>query len=89
MTWPCRTSSATSPGCTSISLGPRLPRARFLIETPDGLSVIEVNHSGEFRNSIEPTGIDIPGAMADWVLAQEPIQLPAQRPDEQPTEVTA
>lgn len=41
-----------------------------LVETPDGLAVIEVNHSGEFRNSIEPTGVDIPGAMTDWVLAQ-------------------
>lgn len=41
-----------------------------LIETPDGLSVLEVNHSGEFRNSIAPTGVDIPGAMADWVLRQ-------------------
>ena len=39
-----------------------------ILETPDGLSVLEVNHSGEFRNSIEPTGVDIPGAMADWVL---------------------
>ncbi|MEM9803038.1 MAG: hypothetical protein AAGA20_22140 [Planctomycetota bacterium] len=27
-----------------------------------------MNHSAEFRNSIEPTGVDIPGAMADWVL---------------------
>ena len=41
-----------------------------ILETPDGLSVLEVNHSGEFRNSIEPTGVDIPGAMADWVLQQ-------------------
>ena len=41
-----------------------------LIETTEGLSVLEINHSGEFRNSIEPTGVDIPGAMADWVLQQ-------------------
>ena len=44
-----------------------------LIETPAGLAVIEVNHSAEFRNSIEPTGVDIPGAMADWVLARAPL----------------
>ncbi|MFT7678383.1 MAG: [lysine-biosynthesis-protein LysW]--L-2-aminoadipate ligase [Planctomycetota bacterium] len=43
-----------------------------LIETPTGLSVLEVNHSGEFRNSIEPTGVDIPGLMAEWVLEQVP-----------------
>ena len=24
----------------------------------------------EFRNSIAPTGVDIPGAMVDWVVAQ-------------------
>jgi [lysine-biosynthesis-protein LysW]--L-2-aminoadipate ligase len=41
-----------------------------LVETPDGLSVLEVNHSGEFRNSIEPTGVNIPGAMVDWVIAR-------------------
>lgn len=41
-----------------------------IVETPDGPAVIEVNHSAEFRNSIEPTGVDIPGAMADWVMAQ-------------------
>jgi len=40
-----------------------------LVETPDGLSVLEVNHSGEFRNSIEPTGVNIPAAMVDWVIA--------------------
>ncbi len=41
-----------------------------ILETPGGLSVLEVNHSAEFRNSIEPTGVDIPGAMADWVLGR-------------------
>lgn len=49
-----------------------------LLETPDGWTVLEVNHSGEFRNSIEPTGVDIPGAMADWVLAQ--VSERAERP---------
>ena len=41
-----------------------------ILETPDGLSVLEVNHSAEFRNSIEPTDVDIPGVMADWVVSQ-------------------
>ena len=40
-----------------------------LLETPDGLAVSEVNHSAEFRNSIEPTGVDIVAAMVDHVLA--------------------
>ncbi len=55
-----------------------------LIETNDGLSVLEVNHSGEFRNSIEPTGVDIPGAMADWVLTQAELhgaRHPGLRPE--------
>ena len=40
-----------------------------LLETSDGqLLVNEVNYTMEFRNSIEVTGIDIPGAVADYVL---------------------
>ena len=40
-----------------------------LLETRDGqLLVNEVNYTMEFRNSIEVTGIDIPGAVADYVL---------------------
>lgn len=40
-----------------------------LLETPDGrLLVSEVNHTPEFRNSIAPTGVDIPGKMIDYVL---------------------
>ncbi len=44
-----------------------------LFETVDGLLVNEVNHNMEFRNSIEPTGVDIPGEVADYALtlAQE------------------
>lgn len=42
-----------------------------LVEDPErGLLVLEVNHSMEFRNSIEPTGVDIPGRMVDYVLEQ-------------------
>lgn len=33
-----------------------------------GLLVNEINHSMEFRNSVEPTGVDIPGAVADFVI---------------------
>jgi len=31
--------------------------------------VNEVNHTMEFKNSVEPTGVDIPGRMADYVIA--------------------
>ncbi len=39
-----------------------------LLETNEGLLVNEINHSTEFRNSVEPTGVDIPGRIADYVL---------------------
>jgi [lysine-biosynthesis-protein LysW]--L-2-aminoadipate ligase len=39
-----------------------------LFEDPErGLLVNEVNHTMEFRNSVPATGVDIPGAMVDYV----------------------
>lgn len=47
-----------------------------LLEDPErGLLVNEVNHTMEFRNSIEPTGVDIPARVAAYVLGR-----PAGRP---------
>lgn len=41
-----------------------------LVETADGeLLVLEVNHTMEFRNSIDTTGVNIPARMVDYVLA--------------------
>lgn len=40
-----------------------------LLERSDELLVCEVNHTMEFRNSITTTGVDIPGRIADHVLA--------------------
>lgn len=39
-----------------------------LMETPDGLTVHEINHTMEFRNSIQPTGVDIPGRMLQYAV---------------------
>jgi [lysine-biosynthesis-protein LysW]--L-2-aminoadipate ligase len=40
-----------------------------VLEDPDrGLLVNEVNYTMEFRNSIAPTGVDIPGRMVDFCL---------------------
>jgi [lysine-biosynthesis-protein LysW]---L-2-aminoadipate ligase len=40
-----------------------------LLECPRrGLLVSEINHTMEFRNSIEPTGVNIPGRIVDFVL---------------------
>ena len=40
-----------------------------LLERGDALLVSEVNYTMEFRNSIETTGVDIPGRIVDHVLA--------------------
>ena len=39
-----------------------------LLEHPAGMVVSEVNYTMEFRNSIDTTGIDIPGRIVDYVL---------------------
>lgn len=41
-----------------------------LFETAEGLLVNEVNDTMEFRNSIVTTGVDIPRAIADFVLEE-------------------
>jgi [lysine-biosynthesis-protein LysW]--L-2-aminoadipate ligase len=49
-----------------------------LLEHPDGLQVSEVNYTTEFRNSIDTTGVDIPGLIVDYVLrvaAREPVAV--------------
>ncbi len=40
-----------------------------ILEDPHrGFLVNEVNHTMEFRNSVTPTGVDIPGCIVDYVL---------------------
>lgn len=41
-----------------------------VFETGNGLTVNEVNHTMEFRNSITTTGVNIPARMVEYVLAQ-------------------
>jgi len=41
-----------------------------LFETENGLTINEINHTMEFRNSIETTGVNIPQRMIDYVLQQ-------------------
>lgn len=41
-----------------------------LFESAQGMSVNEVNHTMEFRNSITTTGVNIPALMVDYVLHQ-------------------
>lgn len=39
-----------------------------LFESERGLLVCEVNYTMEFKNSIEPTGVDLPARMVDYLL---------------------
>jgi len=48
-----------------------------LFETDNGPVVNEVNHTMEFRNSIETTGVNIPHRMVEYVIAQAAIPQPA------------
>ncbi len=41
-----------------------------VLESPRGLLVNEINATMEFRNSIAPTGVDIPGIVAEYVIAE-------------------
>jgi [lysine-biosynthesis-protein LysW]---L-2-aminoadipate ligase len=41
-----------------------------LFETDNGLTINEINHTMEFRNSITTTGVNIPEKMIDYVLEQ-------------------
>ncbi|HSM24515.1 MAG TPA: lysine biosynthesis protein LysX [Anaerolineaceae bacterium] len=38
-------------------------------DTAGKLWINEVNHTMEFKNSVEPTGVDIPGKMVDYLIA--------------------
>jgi [lysine-biosynthesis-protein LysW]--L-2-aminoadipate ligase len=46
-----------------------------LFETENGLTVNEINHTMEFRNSIATTGVNIPQKMAEHVLAQALVKM--------------
>ncbi len=41
-----------------------------LFETENGLLVNEVNHTMEFKNSLEPTGVDIPGKIIEYFVGE-------------------
>lgn len=41
-----------------------------MMESSSSLVVHEVNHTTEFRNSIAPTGVDIPGKMIDYFVSR-------------------
>jgi [lysine-biosynthesis-protein LysW]--L-2-aminoadipate ligase len=44
-----------------------------IFETDDGLVVNEINYTMEFKNSVAPTGVNIPGRIVDYVLRHEAV----------------
>jgi [lysine-biosynthesis-protein LysW]--L-2-aminoadipate ligase len=46
-----------------------------VFETDNGLTINEVNHTMEFRNSITTTGVNIPALMVDYVMEQAMIKV--------------
>jgi [lysine-biosynthesis-protein LysW]--L-2-aminoadipate ligase len=46
-----------------------------LFETENGLTVNEINHTMEFRNSIATTGVNIPQRMIEYVLTQITVKV--------------
>lgn len=62
-----------------------------LLESARGLLVGEVNHGLEFRNSVEPTGVDIPGAIAAFLTRRARSRgesAPSATPSDAPTDAT-
>jgi [lysine-biosynthesis-protein LysW]--L-2-aminoadipate ligase len=46
-----------------------------LFETENGLTINEINHTMEFRNSITTTGVNIPQKMIEYVLSQVKVKV--------------
>ena len=44
-----------------------------IFETDDGLVVNEINYTMEFKNSVAPTGVNIPARIVDYVLRHEAV----------------
>jgi [lysine-biosynthesis-protein LysW]--L-2-aminoadipate ligase len=40
-----------------------------VMETADGFTINEINHTMEFKNSVAPTGVDIPGRILDHCVS--------------------
>ena len=40
------------------------------MESKNGFLVNEIYYTVEFRNSIEPTGVNIPGKIIDYVISE-------------------
>ena len=59
--------------CAARAVGGGL-LALDLFETENGLTVNEINHTMEFRNSIATTGVNIPQKMVEYVLTQAAVK---------------
>ncbi len=63
---------------TALAVGGGVLAIDIFEDPRRGLLVNEVNHTMEFRNSVAPTGVDIPRRVAEYVLRQaaQPGQAP-------------
>ena len=52
------------------TLGGQIVGVDLMESKSRGLLVHEVNNTTEFKNTVRVTGIDIPGLMVDYALAQ-------------------
>jgi [lysine-biosynthesis-protein LysW]--L-2-aminoadipate ligase len=39
-----------------------------VFDTPEGFQINEVNYTMEFRNSIDTTGVNIPGKVVEYIV---------------------
>lgn len=67
----CPVTSELASLCTRAAqaVGGGILAIDVLEDAEEGLLVNEINATMEFRNSIAPTGVDIPGLMLDYVLS--------------------
>ncbi len=66
----CPVTSALNRVCVDAAnaVGGGVVAVDVLEDSDRGLLVNEVNHTMEFRNSVKPTGVDIPGRIVDFAL---------------------
>ena len=55
-----------SAGATAVGGG--IVAVDVLEDTVRGFLINEINHTMEFRNSVAPTGVDIPGAIVEYAV---------------------
>jgi [lysine-biosynthesis-protein LysW]--L-2-aminoadipate ligase len=53
----------------ALAVGNGVVAVDVLEDEQRGLLINEINHTMEFKNSVTPTGVDIPAAVVDYALS--------------------